>query len=304
MDICSGGLLNASGAIAQNQEVQMNLKLTVVCENTVTRPGFIGEHGFAALLETDGGIVLFDTGQGFSLIHNLLRFLKDVTKIEKVVLSHGHFDHTGGLLSFLGVRGPCAVIAHPDVLKERFRMMSPGPGMEEKPVSIGIPWHESYLASRGARFQWVTEWSEILPGVYVTGVVPRQTPFETGDPKFLVKTSEGFGPDPFLDDYSMIVDTPKGLIVVLGCAHAGTINILNHVFNKLGQKKIYALVGGTHLDFSSPEQLDKTLEALRNFDIEIIAVSHCTGQQAATRMANEFGPRFSFAPVGFQLSVS
>jgi len=281
----------------------MDFRLTVICENTVVRPGFIGEHGFAALLETKNGFILFDTGQGFSLIHNLLRFLKDVTKIEKVVLSHGHYDHTGGLLAFLGVRGPCPVIAHPDVLKERFRLMSPAPGMEEKPVSIGIPWHEAYLVSRGARFQWVTEWTEISPAVYITGVVPRKTEFETGDPKFLVKTQNGFGPDPFLDDYSMIIDTPKGLIVVLGCAHAGTINILNHIKDHMGNRHIYALVGGTHLDFSSSDQLEKTIEALRNFDIEMIAVSHCTGQKAAVRMAKEFGQKFQFAPVGFQITV-
>lgn len=283
--------------------VKMPIRLTVICENTVTRPGFIGEHGFAALLETANGNILFDTGQGFSLVHNLLRFIKDITRIEKVVLSHGHFDHTGGLLAFLGIRGPCPIVAHPDILKERFRLMSPAPGMEEKPVSIGIPWHESYLTSRGARFQWVTEWSEILPGVYITGVVPRRTPFETGDPKFLVRASNGFSPDPFLDDYSMIIDTPKGVIVVLGCAHAGTINILNHITDQLGQRKIYALVGGTHLDFSSTEQLDKTIEALKSFEIETIAVSHCTGQKAAVRMAKEFGPKFQFAPVGFQLAV-
>lgn len=281
----------------------MSVRLTVVCENTVTRPGFIGEHGFAALLETERGNILFDTGQGFSIIHNLLRFIKDVTKIEKVVLSHGHFDHTGGLLAFLGVRGPCPIVAHPDVLKERFRVMSPAPGMEEKPVSIGIPWHEAYLVGRGARFQWTTEWSEILQGVYITGVVPRETAFETGDPKFLIKTSEGFSPDPFFDDYSMVIDTPKGIIVVLGCAHAGTINILNHISAHLGQRKIYALVGGTHLDFSSSEQLDKTIEALKNLEIEIIAVSHCTGQKAAVIMSKEFGSKFQFAPVGFQLTA-
>ncbi|MCX7822340.1 MAG: MBL fold metallo-hydrolase [Syntrophobacterales bacterium] len=281
----------------------MGIKLTVVCENTVTRPGFIGEHGFSALLETDNGNILFDTGQGFSLIHNLLRFIKDVTKIEKVVLSHGHFDHTGGLLAFLGIRGPCQIIAHPDILKERFRLMSPAPGMEEKPVSIGIPWHEAYLTSRGARFQWILEWTEILPHVYVTGVVPRKTPFETGDPKFLVKTPDGFSPDPFLDDYSLIVDTPKGLVIILGCAHAGTVNILNYITDRLGKGRIYALVGGTHLDFSSSEQLEKTIEVLKNLDIEIIAVSHCTGQKAAVRMEKEFESRFQFAPVGFQLII-
>ncbi len=277
------------------------MNLTVVCENTVTRPGFIGEHGFAAFIETEGGTILFDTGQGFSLVHNLLRLQKPFTKVTHLVLSHGHYDHTGGLLGFLGIKGPCTVLAHPDVLKERFRMMAVVPGGEEKPVSIGIPWQESFLVSRGARFQWIERWHEIVPGVFLTGIVPRRTAFETGDPKFLIRSGGGFAPDPFLDDYSMIVDTPKGLVIVLGCAHAGIINIITYVKEMLGKKRIYAIVGGTHLDFSSPEQLENTVTALREEEIEILAVSHCTGQKAAQRLALELGSSFHFAPVGYEV---
>jgi 7,8-dihydropterin-6-yl-methyl-4-(beta-D-ribofuranosyl)aminobenzene 5'-phosphate synthase len=116
----------------------MELKITVLCENTVPTPGLLGEHGFAAFVEAPGGNILFDTGQGFSLVQNSLRLQKDLRTVSKLVLSHGHFDHTGGMIAFLGVHGPCEVVAHPDVLGERFRWMPMGP--EEMPVSIGIPW--------------------------------------------------------------------------------------------------------------------------------------------------------------------
>ncbi|SFM91116.1 MBL fold metallo-hydrolase [Thermodesulforhabdus norvegica] len=277
-------------------------RITVVCENSVSRPGFLGEHGFAAYVKTPDDTILFDTGQGFTLVPNSLRLQIDLRRVDKVALSHGHFDHTGGLLAFLGLKGPCTIIAHSDVLSERFRMM-PVAG-EEKPMSIGIPWYESYLTSRGARFQWVSEWSEISPGVFITGEVPRKTSFETGDPKFLVRDDDGFVPDPFRDDYSLVLDTPKGLVVILGCAHSGIINILNHVRDKTGKREIYAVLGGTHLDFTSPEQLNSTVEALGDFSIEKIAVSHCTGQKAAARLYAEFGDRFDFAPVGYTIEVS
>ncbi len=279
----------------------MSWKVTIVCENSVARPGLLGEHGFAAYVETPEEALLFDTGQGFSLIHNALRLQTDLMRVNRIVLSHGHFDHTGGLISFLGVHGPCRIVAHPDVLAERFRLMPVGG--EERPVSIGIPWHASYVTSRGGRFEWKTEWSEISPGVFITGEVPRKTSFETGDPKFAMKKNGEMIPDPFKDDYSLILDTPKGLIVILGCAHAGIINILNLVKEKTGGKKIFAVLGGTHLGFSSDEQLKNTIEALKDFSIEKLAVSHCTGQIPAAKLASEFGSSFDFAPVGYQIEA-
>lgn len=279
----------------------MAWRITVVCENSVVRPGVLGEHGLSVFVETPDKVILFDTGQGFALVHNSLRLRTDLKRVDLVVFSHGHYDHTGGLLDFLGVHGPCRIVAHPDILTERFRFMPVGG--EERPVSIGIPWPESYVRSRGARFDWVTDWSEVAPGVFVTGEVPRKTDFETGDPKFAVKKDNNFVPDPFKDDYSLVLDTPKGLIVILGCAHAGIINILNHVTDRTGKDKIYAVLGGTHLGFSSKEQLNATVEALKSFSIEKLAVSHCTGQKPAARLACEFPNAFDFAPVGYQIEV-
>ena len=97
----------------------MDWNITVLCENTVPSPGLLGEHGFAAYVETPDAHILFDTGQGFGLIQNSIRLQKDLRKVKQIVLSHGHFDHTGGLLAFLGLHGPCDIVAHPDVLGDQ-----------------------------------------------------------------------------------------------------------------------------------------------------------------------------------------
>lgn len=279
----------------------MSWKITVLCENTVPTPGLLGEHGFAAYVETPDGNLLFDTGQGFTLIQNSLRLQKDLRQVSHLVLSHGHFDHTGGLLAFLGLKGPCDIVAHPDVLSERFRYMPVG--LEEKPVSIGIPWREAYLTTRGARFQFHKTFTEILPGVFVTGEVPRESSFEVGDPKFVVKRDGEWVPDPFLDDYSLVLKTPKGLIVILGCAHAGIVNILEHAIRQTGEQRIHAVLGGTHLGFCPPSQSGLTIDALKKYEIAVLAVSHCTGMRPIAQLASEFGKSFSFGHVGFALAL-
>jgi 7,8-dihydropterin-6-yl-methyl-4-(beta-D-ribofuranosyl)aminobenzene 5'-phosphate synthase len=279
----------------------MEFRITVLCENTVPTPGLLGEHGFSAYVETPAGALLFDTGQGLGLVQNSLRLQKELRAVSMLALSHGHFDHTGGLLPFLGLHGPCEVVAHPDVLGERFRWMPVG--LEEKPVSIGIPWHEAYLTTRGARFSWQTEFTEIMEDVFISGEVPRTTPFETGDPKFVIRQNGQWMPDPFLDDYSLVLKTSKGLVVILGCAHAGLINILNHAVAKTGVDRIHAILGGTHLGFSPDAQLEETIPRLKQFRVEILATSHCTGQRPIARLASEFGGGVAFGHVGYTLTT-
>lgn len=277
----------------------MNWNITVLCENSVASPGFLGEHGFSALVETPDAKILFDTGQGFGLIHNALRLQKDLRQVSQVVLSHGHFDHTGGLLMFLGVHGPCDIVAHPDILGERFRWMATGPAQEERPVSIGIPWREAYLTTRGARFTWQKNFAEIAPNVFVSGEVPRKTAFEVGDSKFVLRRGEEWVPDPFLDDYSLILKTPSGLVILLGCAHAGLINIIDHAIAHTGEERIFGILGGTHMGFCPESQLDRTIASLKKYKLEQLAISHCTGQGPAARLAAEFGEGFAFGCVGF-----
>ena len=152
-------------------------RITILCENTVGPiSGTLGEHGFAALIEGDGPTLLFDTGMGETLLHNALRMNKNLRLVDRVILSHGHYDHTGGLLPLLRNCGKKAVLAHPAVFSERYRVKDTGESMP-----IGIPYNESYLRGMGARFDLDDRFRQVAPDIFLTGEVPRKTPFEKGD---------------------------------------------------------------------------------------------------------------------------
>jgi len=277
------------------------MKITILCENTVGRRVGLGEHGFSALIETDHGNYLFDTGRGDSVIKNSLELNKDLRTIKKIFLSHGHYDHTGGLPEVLKLRGKVDVHTHPHAFLDRVHVVEEN-GKETKRF-VGIPFKRSYLESLGANFILNKDFFEVEEGFFLTGEVPRKTSFEKLDPKLFTEADGKTNPDVFLDDQSLILNTKRGLLVILGCAHSGVINILNHVINKTGKDRFYAIVGGTHLDFLAPEQLEESIKALRKIQIEKIGASHCTGMSGAFRLHQEFGDRFFYGHVGSTLEV-
>ena len=274
----------------------MKGRITVICENTATFKGGIGEHGFAAYVETERGNFLFDTGRGEGLILNLLKFDKDPLAIQKIFLSHGHHDHTGGLASILEVLRGVDILAHPDIFSVRYNI-SRKDGKEVRRYA-GLKFVRPYLESLGGRFILEKGFREVTREMFLTGEVPRKNSFEKGDPRLFAEKDGSLIPDPFLDDQSLVIETPRGLVVLLGCAHSGMINILNWVVEKTGQEKIFAILGGTHLDFASPSQVEETLKTLRKFQVEHVGVSHCTGLKAAARLISEFGEKFFFGMVG------
>jgi 7,8-dihydropterin-6-yl-methyl-4-(beta-D-ribofuranosyl)aminobenzene 5'-phosphate synthase len=274
----------------------MKVRITVLCENTVGGLIGTGEHGFSAFIETEGGNYLFDTGSGFSIVRNALLLKKDLTSIEKIFLSHGHQDHTGGLPEVLRLKGGVDVLAHPDIFLERIAVVKKN--FHKGIRYAGIPYNRVYLEFLGARFVLEEEFSEPAKGIFLTGEVPRKTPFEKPDPNLFVITGGNRVPDKFRDDQSLVLDTPEGLIIIFGCAHSGMINTIYHVMEKTGKEKIYGLLGGTHLGFLTPEQLEESIDALKGLKVENIGVSHCTGMKASMRLAQEFGDRFFYGHVG------
>jgi 7,8-dihydropterin-6-yl-methyl-4-(beta-D-ribofuranosyl)aminobenzene 5'-phosphate synthase len=279
----------------------MKTRITILCENLIGRRVGLGEHGFSAFVETDRGDYLFDTGGGRSIVANSLTLNKDLKSIRKIFLSHGHYDHTGGLPEVLNLNRNVDVHAHPHVFLDRMAVLKEN-GKEMKRF-IGIPYKKSYLESLGANFVFNTDFKEVEKGLFLTGEVPRKTSFEKPDPRFFSEINGKKEPDLFLDDQSLIIESDKGLILILGCAHSGMINIIHHVINKTGRSKFYAILGGTHLDFLTPEQLEESINALNQLEIERIGVSHCTGMRAAFRLNQEFGDRYFYGYVGSVLEI-
>ena len=276
-----------------------NLSATVLCENSVSGPfGITGEHGWSIFIETDGNTVLFDTGQEQGLISNSLLLGKDIRAIDAIVLSHGHYDHTGGLPQALALTGRMPVYCHPDIFLNRYWRKD---GAQRE---IGLRYRRTWLESLGAEFRFSTEFSEIFPGIFITGEVPRVTPFEPPDPHMKLRNRDGeWIQDPLLDDMSMVIDTEKGLTVILGCAHAGLINILKHVSSMFPGRPIHAVTGGTHLGFASDVQFEETVKALDGFDVQLLGASHCTGLENSARLYARLGERFFFASAGTCLEI-
>ena len=276
----------------------MNWRISVLCENSVGPiSGTLGEHGFAALIEGDSGMHLFDTGQGLTLLHNARRLNKELRQIDRVALSHGHYDHTGGLMSLLEHCGAKDVYAHPALFDRRYRVKDTG-----ESISIGMPYTEEALREAGARFNYSSEFREIGKGLFLTGEVPRVNTFEHGD-SGLCCDPEGCRPDTVIDDQSLVIDGERGLVLILGCCHAGIVNTLQYVVKKMGRDEVYAIIGGSHLGFCSSTQLDETVKHLRDYRIKKFFGSHCTGFAAASRLAKEFPGHCHPAQVGFTLEI-
>jgi 7,8-dihydropterin-6-yl-methyl-4-(beta-D-ribofuranosyl)aminobenzene 5'-phosphate synthase len=279
-------------------EIPMAFRITVLCDNSVGPiSGTLGEHGFAALIEAGDQALLFDTGQGETLLHNAQRMNKNLHRVSTVALSHGHYDHTGGLWPLLKACGPKEIVAHPDIFCRRYRVKDGG-----EAISIGIPYSQEFLRGLGATFTLQAGFHELASGIFLTGQVPRKTVFERGD-SGLFCDEAGCCADPIADDQSVVLVTAKGIVLILGCCHAGIINTLEHARCQTGVSEIYAVIGGTHLGFCSSQQLEDTIKALRQYGIQKIYGSHCTGFSAAARLQREFPGHFHPAQVGYTLEI-
>jgi 7,8-dihydropterin-6-yl-methyl-4-(beta-D-ribofuranosyl)aminobenzene 5'-phosphate synthase len=278
----------------------MTVTITTLVENTAGIPHVLGEWGQSLLIEADGKRVLFDTGPSGVIIENAKKLNVDLSNIDLIALSHGHYDHTGGLMDVLtlikkaGTRpNGVEIIAHPDIFQRKCIYIK---GMQ--PGSVGIPFLRAELEALGAHFNLTEKTISISENIITTGEVEISNSYEKIDAVLHVQEGEEFVPDSLDDDLSVIIKTDKGLIVLLGCAHRGMINNITHAQKVTGVGRIYAVIGGTHLISAGPEQMSETVKALKGLNIQKLGASHCTGPKSAAVLAREFGDTFFFNNTG------
>jgi len=283
----------------------MKLRVTTLSENTAGMNentaglvNFLAEWGLSILVETDEVNILLDTGQSISAGYNADILGIDLSRIDKIVLSHGHFDHTGGLRHVLRkMRKRVEIIAHPDIWAAKYSRR------QGKDRYIGIPFLRQELEGLGASFNLTTKPVKITDNIMTTGEIPMVTDYEEIDPDLVVKEDTGWQPDKLLDDRALIINTKPGLIVILGCAHRGIINTLYYAQQLTGVKPIHTVLGGCHLFGASQERVRSTIAALKELGVQKIGVSHCTGLPAAAIMAQEFGDKFFFNNAGTSINL-
>ena len=278
----------------------MKFKITTLVDNTVGIGGsreLIGEHGLAFLIETGTQRILFDTGQYLALENNARVLGKDLADIDTVVLSHGHYDHTGGLTYLLARNSDFSLYAHPDVFAPKLIKRK---GQYRK---VGICVSKDELVKRGVALRLNTAPVEITPEIITTGEIPLASSFESVAEGFFVEKDGRKEPDVLADDQALVLKTVRGPVIVLGCSHRGIINTLLHVSNITGQERIYAVLGGLHLVKATAERLQTIMGHLQRFDLQKIVVGHCTGSHAIQALCAHFQDKVVLNTVGHTFTV-
>ncbi len=276
--------------------MQENAKITVLVENTAGPRGLLAEHGLAFWLEFGQKKILFDTGQGLTLEHNSKVLGIDLKQTDAVVLSHGHYDHTGGLEHILDLCGSVEIYAHPAAFLPKYSRRNDGSA-----ESSGIPefarkdLHDLLNCYIGTEHP-----TRIFGSLFATGQIPRMTDFEKNTGPFFVDR-ECRQSDLIPDDQAMYFESARGTVVLLGCAHSGIINTLQYIQRLTNNRPIHTVIGGTHLVSASSEKLEATIDELAKFNIDRLAAIHCTGAPAAARLWNSFPKACIASRVGTNL---
>ena len=250
------------------------ITITAIIENTVNKSRLYAEHGLSILIEItseDGNTrILMDAGQtSFAFLNNAQRLKIELADIDVIVISHGHYDHTGALLDILRkIPKKIAVIGHPNMFDKKY-------AKHPRLRYIGVPFSKDDLKHAGILTLTKTP-VKVASSACTTGEINR-TSYSPLSNKLLVKKNETLVKDELFDDQALIVNKKEGLVIIAGCAHSGIINTIYHAQNLTNRKEVIGVIGGFHLIESAPEVIEETLKVLKTLNLKVVAPCHCTG---------------------------
>jgi 7,8-dihydropterin-6-yl-methyl-4-(beta-D-ribofuranosyl)aminobenzene 5'-phosphate synthase len=265
------------------------LKITTLVTNVAGNPHEgDGEWGYSALVEVDGHKILYDTGASPDLVLKNAAALKiDLHDVEDVVLSHNHWDHVSGLMSL-----------RRELMKTNPRAMSRvhiGAGIFEARLDAAGEDHNGLIKTKdeypatGGTFIVHDKPTEIFPGVWFTGPVPRPHDEKNWSPGLSLNTARGLIEDNVPEDSALVFNTANGLVILSGCAHAGIVNIAEYAVSIVPGTSVLAIVGSLHLFSASEQTVAWTGKSLKRYHVQYLLAGHCTGIESTYRLRELLG---------------
>ncbi len=266
----------------------MNTKITTLIEdNPGEHLALHHEHGLSFYIEHGEMTILFDSGQGRNILDNARELNIDLRGLDHVVLSHGHYDHTNGIPFLVKeVTRDFTLHLHRDFMDKKYA--TDGASLIYLGPSFDNPW----LEKNGIAVNEVTgTGAEIAPGVHLVCAFEPLHPLEVKNPRFVVQRpgSDTMEIDDFRDEVAIVLETEKGLVVLVGCSHPGIMNILSTIRKRFSQP-VHAVLGGTHLVEAHGERLSEAVRYLEDGSIGVLGLSHCTGSEAMNILEKEGTP--------------
>lgn len=279
----------------------MNVEITTLVEDTSGEHLQLQpEHGLSFHIKAGKSTVLFDTGASAAFIQNAKLLSIDLKKVSLVLISHGHYDHSGGYRSFVeqSINKDAKLFVKPGFFNKKYGVQN------NYSEYLGNSFTKEELTDAGVSVEIIHEdIKEVAPGIFSVSGFELSSPIEQVNKRFQVEKDGAEVFDNFSDEQVMVVKSKKGLVVVLGCSHPGLINILTTI-KKQFKEKIHAVIGGTHLVEADQERLEKSINFLLEQDIPVIGISHCSGgPDYLSYMKSRLGSRFFYNNTGKRLVV-